>query len=56
MKEDMYIFFFKYAYLTLFLCLEWLTLLYLQNGLRFFEMAPFFTEVGNMAPSFSKLE
>ena len=22
----------------------------------FFEMAPFFTEVGNMAPSFSKLE
>ena len=30
--------------------------LYLQNGFCFLRWLPFFTEVGNMAPSFSKLE
>ena len=55
MKDDIYIFFqvrlfdiiFMFKMTDFIIFAEWFT---------FFEIAPFFTEVGNMAPSFSKLE
>ena len=57
MKEDIYIFFFQVRLFDIIFMFKMTDFIIFAEHFTFFlRWPPFFTEVGNMAPSFSKLE